>query len=72
MAIYRRSKTIDKVVYDSVFAGHFDKLIFLIVIEVYSSLLSFKSIFLQYPERNQIDISVKHRLEIIFDSLHFD
>jgi hypothetical protein len=72
MAVNRRSKAINEVIYNWIFSGHFEEFIFLIVIEVYSSHLSLKSIFLQNSKRNQINISIEDRFKIGFDSLHFD
>lgn len=72
MPIDRRRKAIDKVVNYKFSVGHPHKLIFLIIIEVNSTLLSFESVFLQNSERNQIDVSIENRLEIGFDPLHFD
>jgi hypothetical protein len=72
MSVDGRGKAVHEVVDDRVSASHPHKLIFLIVIEVHSALLSFESVFLQNSEGNQIDVSIEYGLEIAFDPLHFD
>lgn len=59
MSVDGRGKAIDEIVDDRVSISHPYKLIFLIVIEVDSALLGFEPVFLQNPERNQINVGIE-------------